>query len=104
MCEIQFVMSDTLGNDNVNNFIEMLSKGSKSNDDATGIFSDAYQWKIGKAYEELKDKKDDSIKHVLSALPSNWLTIDLRHKVVKQITRTTIRSRMIRAQSCIMES
>ena len=73
MCEIQFVMSDTLGNDNVNNFIEMLSKGSKSNDDATGIFSDAYQWKIGKAYEELKDKKDDSIKHVLSALPSNWL-------------------------------
>ena len=66
-------MSDTLGNDNVNNFIDMLRKGSKSNDDATGIFSDAYQWKIGKAYEELKDKKDDSIKHVLSALPSNWL-------------------------------
>ena len=57
MCEIQFVMSDTLGNDNVNNFIDMLRKGSKSNDDATGIFSDAYQWKIGKAYEELKDKK-----------------------------------------------
>lgn len=73
MCEIQFVMSDTLGNDNVNNFIDMLSKGSKSNDDATGIFSSSYQWKIGKAYEDLKDKKDDSIRHVLSALPSNWL-------------------------------
>lgn len=66
-------MSDTLGNDNVNNFIDMLSKGSKSNDDATGIFSSSYQWKIGKAYEDLKSKKDDSIKHVLSALPSNWL-------------------------------
>jgi len=73
MCEIQFVMSNTLGNDNVNNFIEMLSKGSKSNDDATGIFTEAYQWKIGKAYADLKNKKDDSIKHVLSALPSNWL-------------------------------
>jgi len=73
MCEIQFVMSNTLGNDNVNNFIEMLSKGSKSNDDATGIFTEAYQWKIGKAYADLKDKKDDSIKHVLSSLPSNWL-------------------------------
>ena len=73
MCEIQFVMSNTLGNDNVNNFIEMLRKGSKSNDDATGIFSETYQWKIGYAYDDLKNKKDDSIKHVLSALPSNWL-------------------------------
>ena len=73
MCEIQFVMSNTLGNDNVNNFIEMLRKGSKSNDDATGIFSDAYQWKVGKAYDDLKDKKDGSMKHILSELPSNWL-------------------------------
>ena len=73
MCEIQFVMSDTLANDNVNNFIEMLQKGSRSNADATGIFSSSYQWKVGKAYDDLKDKKDLSIKHVLSALPSNWL-------------------------------
>jgi hypothetical protein len=64
MCEIQFVMSDTLANDNVNNFIEMLQKGSRSNADATGIFSSSYQWKVGKAYDDLKDKKDLSIKHV----------------------------------------
>ena len=73
MCEIQFVVSNTLGNDNVNNFINMLECGSRSNQDATGIFSDGYQWKVGKAYYELKDKKDNSLRHMLADLPSNWL-------------------------------
>ena len=73
MCEIQFVVSNTLGNDNVNNFINMLECGSRSNRDATGIFSDAYQWKVGEAYYELKAKKDNSLRHVLADLPSNWL-------------------------------
>jgi len=73
LCEIQFVVSNTLGNDNVNNFINMLECGSRSNRDATGIFSDAYQWKVGKAYYELKDKKDNSLRHMLADLPSNWL-------------------------------
>ena len=73
MCEIQFVVSNTLGNDNVNNFINMLECGSRSNRDATGIFSNAYQWKVGKAYHELKQNKDNSLRHILADLPSNWL-------------------------------
>ena len=66
-------MSNTLGNDNVNNFINMLETGSRSNQDATGIFSDAYQWKVGTAYHKLKNKKDNNLRHLLADLPSNWL-------------------------------
>ena len=73
MCEIQFVMSKTLATDSMNNFTELLSKGSQSNGDATGVFGEHFTWKIGQAYEDFKKGKVKDLQEHMREYGTNWL-------------------------------
>lgn len=74
MCEIQFVMNKTtLAKDSVNNFTELLSKGSQSNGDATGVFGEGFTWKVGQAYEDIRKGKARNLKNYMDEYATNWL-------------------------------
>ena len=73
MCQIQFVMSNELANDCISNFTQLLDEGSQMNDDATGVFGEHFTWKIGKAYEDFKKGKVNSLKDYMNKYGTNWL-------------------------------
>ena len=62
MCEIQFVMSHNINDEEIGNFLDMLTEGSYSNSDATGLCTDnGTKWKFRNAIHRLKDKKTDHL-------------------------------------------
>ena len=75
MCQIQFVMSNELANDCIANFSQLLEEGSQMNDDATGVFGEHFTWKIGKAYEDFKKGKVNSLKDYMNKYGTNWLEV-----------------------------
>ena len=62
MCEIQFVMSRNINDEEIVNFLDMLNEGSYSNSDATGLCTDnGTKWKFRTALHSLKDKKSGNL-------------------------------------------
>ena len=62
MCEIQFVMSHNINDEEIVNFLDMLNEGSYTNSDATGLCTDnGTKWKFRTALHSLKDKKSGSL-------------------------------------------
>ena len=62
MCEIQFVMSHYINDEEIVNFLDMLNEGSYTNSDATGLCTDnGTKWKFRTALHSLKDKKSGNL-------------------------------------------
>ena len=62
MCEIQFVMSHNINDEEIVNFLDMLNEGSYTNSDATGLCTDnGTKWKFRTALHSLKDKKSGNL-------------------------------------------
>lgn len=74
MCEIQFVMSHSINNTEITNFLEMLESGSYINQDATGLFTDnGTKWKFRTALYEIKDKKSSKLPDDIGANCTKFL-------------------------------
>ena len=62
MCEIQFVMSHNINDEEIVNFLDMLNEGSYANSDATGLCTDnGTKWKFRTALHSLKDPKSGNL-------------------------------------------
>ena len=74
MCEIQFVMSRNINDEEIKNFLDMLNDGSYSNSDATGLCTDnGTKWKFRTALHRLKDLKTKNLLSDIRVNTSNFL-------------------------------
>ena len=74
MCEIQFVMSRSINDEEIGNFLDMLNEGSFSNSDATGLCTDnGTKWKFRTALHKLKDVKTKDLMNDIRVNTSKFI-------------------------------